>query len=102
MEVICARAIQKLSNTSEGLYGPEDNELNRYDVLVALVSILISIFAAYLSWTCNKNVGTGMRVIYAFFAYMFGLTYLILFAIFRQGECKKVINDSITSAKKLM
>jgi hypothetical protein len=57
-------------------------------ILIQLLSILISIYAANLSWDCNFNLPTLPRFIYAFFAFSFGATYLVLYAIFRYDQCK--------------
>ena len=48
-------------------------------------SLMIGIFAGYLSWTCNTidGVDTPMKVFYAFFAFSFGSLYLIYYAATR-------------------
>lgn len=58
-------------------------------ILMDILSFVISAYAASLSWRCNASSGKVMRVIYALFAYMFGMTYLVLYLIFRRGECSK-------------
>ena len=59
---------------------------------VMFVSLLITFFAIYLSWTRNtqRDESTEMKIFYAFFAGMFGLTYLI-FYVFRDlvQDCGK-------------
>jgi hypothetical protein len=54
-----------------------------------LVSTALGCLAAYLSWTCNSadGIGAGWRFIRAFFAFIFGLFYLIVYAIFFAGRC---------------
>ena len=54
-----------------------------------IISILIGLFAIYLSWTCNStmNYNTVLKVIYAFFAYFFGIIYIILYMIMRYDTC---------------
>ncbi len=48
-------------------------------------SLAIGIFAAYLSWTCNtiEGVDTPLKILYAFFAFSFGILYLIYYAATR-------------------
>ena len=56
-------------------------------------SLAIGIFAAYLSWTCNTidGVDTPLKVVYAFFAFSFGILYLIYYAATRGFKiCAKV------------
>lgn len=57
------------------------------DFIMNLLSLLISFYAASLSWNCNKNIDIYLRIFYAFFAFVFGLLYIILYVIFRAGEC---------------
>jgi hypothetical protein len=63
-------------------------EIVGYTVLA--VTILIGLFAAYLSWTCYENVtyySIPARILFAIFAYMFGLLYLIIYALFNSSSC---------------
>ena len=53
---------------------------NIYIILLYIVTFLISIFAAYLSFTCNwKGMINNIliKLIFAFFAFMLGPFYLI-------------------------
>ena len=54
-----------------------------------LLGIVIGVYAIYVSWTCNSASGISvpLKVFYAFFAYVFGLLYLILHFIFVGGRC---------------
>ena len=54
-----------------------------------MVSFLIGIYAAYLSYTCNtkENVECATKVIYAILAYIFGLFYLLYYFLFRNEHC---------------
>lgn len=54
------------------------------------ISILIGLFAAYLSWTCYENVrysSIPARILFAVFAYIFGTLYLIIYALFKSSSC---------------
>ena len=57
--------------------------------LSSIIGLLFGGAAAYLSWTCNTNLNmdTGLKVVYAFLAFLFGFLYLIFYAIFRTGTC---------------
>ena len=53
-------------------------------------SILLSCMAAYVPWTCNTHrlIPTAMKVVYAFFAFLFGGLYLLMYAVMSWGSCK--------------
>ncbi len=57
----------------------------KQNVGAKVFSLMIGIFAGYLSWTCNTidGVDTPMKVFYAFFAFSFGSLYLIYYAATR-------------------
>jgi len=54
-----------------------------------VTSIFVSFAAVYLSWSCNTAAGvdTGLKIVFAFFAFLFGFAYLIFYLIFRAGRC---------------
>jgi len=54
-----------------------------------VLSILIGLFAAYLSWTCPGTEGLPpyIRAMNATFAFMFGGLYLMYYALIRQNTC---------------
>jgi hypothetical protein len=58
-------------------------------VISNLISLALGVGAAYLSWQCNTaaDVPTAQKVLFAFFAFLFGFLYLILYAIFLSGRC---------------
>jgi len=70
------------------VYEDEDDDV-AISPLYMVVGICIGVYAAYLSWTCNtaQGIEVPLKVIYAMFAYFFGLIYLVLFMIFRWGTC---------------
>lgn len=55
----------------------------------SVFSILLGMIAVYLSWSCNTEAGinTGLKVVYAFFAFIFGGIYLLFYLLFRAGRC---------------
>ena len=57
--------------------------------LIQLVlSFAISLYAAYLSWSCSAGEHTFIRVLSALFAWFFGVIYILYFALFRSASCK--------------
>ncbi len=53
------------------------------NIILQLISLLITVFAIYLSWTHNTalNESEGMKIFYAFFAGLFGLTYILFYVL---------------------
>lgn len=70
-----------------------DSSVEKYDessgsnIVINVISLFLSFYAAYLSWTCNVNSSMPARIFFAFFAFMFGALYLLLYFIFRSGTC---------------
>jgi hypothetical protein len=58
-----------------------------------IVSFIISVFAVYLSWTCNTAAGMHvvMKVIYGFFAFIFGFLYLMYYLLVRSDVCEPLL-----------
>jgi O-antigen/teichoic acid export membrane protein len=54
-----------------------------------IISIFIGAFAAYLSYECNskKDMSEIQKILWAVLAYIFGLLYLIYYALFRYDSC---------------
>jgi hypothetical protein len=55
---------------------------------VKVLSLCVSLYAGSLSWNCNADLPLIPRSIYALFAFSFGLTYIILYIIFRLNDCR--------------
>lgn len=60
----------------------EDEDVGT-SIVMAIIKLFIAVIAAYISWTSSVNFSTPMRVIFSFFAFMFGGLYILLFLIFR-------------------
>ena len=58
-------------------------ELRRLLRISMFLSIFISILSIYLSWSRNSSLGisTGWKILYAFFAAMFGTLYLFFYVL---------------------
>ena len=60
-----------------------ENEDTSTSFVMGLVKLLVALFASYISWTSSVNYSLPMRVVFSFFAFMFGGLYILLFLIFR-------------------
>jgi hypothetical protein len=54
-----------------------------------IVSILIGLFCIHLSWSCSVGEVLPQRIIYAFFAFLFGPFYLAYYFFVRSQHCSK-------------
>jgi hypothetical protein len=54
-----------------------------------MISIIIGVYAAYLSYECNskKDIPEVQKIIFSVLAYIFGLFYLIYYFLFRYDTC---------------
>ena len=54
-----------------------------------ILGLLIGGWAAYLSYECNTrhNINEPLKIIYAVFAFWFGLIYLIYYLLFKSDYC---------------
>jgi hypothetical protein len=57
-----------------------------------IVGIFIGIAAMFLSWTCNTAIDypVWMRSFFAFFAFIFGTSYILLYIIMRHDTCRYI------------
>ena len=57
--------------------------------LATILSTMIGLYAAYLSYECNtkKNMSEMQKIIFAVLAYIFGLFYLVYFYLFQYDNC---------------
>jgi hypothetical protein len=65
--------------------GVDDNMMN----IGTIISMVIGIYAAYLSYECNtkKNIPEMSKIIFAVLAYIFGLFYLAYYYLFQYDTC---------------
>ncbi len=80
IDLILTATTRRHIRTKEGY-----NQAPKQNIAGQAFSLAIGIFAAYLSWTCNtiEGVDTPLKVLYAFFAFSFGILYLIYYAATR-------------------
>jgi hypothetical protein len=64
--------------------------MSNVNTAINLVSIIVGLYAAFLSWRCSKGTNLFLRIVYAVFAYIFGVIYLIYYFLFR-GDCSLVL-----------
>jgi hypothetical protein len=74
---------------TEKFEGAARGGISAMQVLIYAVSLAVCVYAVYLSWSCNTAAGVNvvLKVVYAIFAFIFGLLYLIFYFIFRAGTC---------------
>jgi CHASE2 domain-containing sensor protein len=65
-----------------GNYSSEGVSSENITILDVLI-LLVSFYAAYLSWSCNKGVSLPLKIVYAFFAFLFGSLYVIFYGVFK-------------------
>jgi hypothetical protein len=68
-----------------------NNKANKVSSVTFLLMLLINSYAAYLSWECNSNKGypLALKVVFSFFAFIFGTMYLLYYILFRFDECNR-------------
>jgi hypothetical protein len=52
--------------------------------------LILGLIAAYISWNCNTRKGYTLieKIIFSFFAFIFGGLYLFYYFLVRYDECK--------------
>jgi hypothetical protein len=73
------------------------NEGSVWKTISISVWVIIGLYAAYTSWSCNSQSGikTSFKIVYAIFAFLGNAMYLFYYMIFRAGycECKPAANS---------
>ena len=102
MDLYSAVKLYESFSNKEKFDNTTSQSSSTYSIPALIVSLLISLYAVYLSWSCNSalNMSVGLKVLYAFFAFLFGLLYLLFYVIFRAGQCKSQNVPSSTVASK--
>ena len=81
------RIVEKFKSDAEDTTETKDTAATTGKIIwtIVYVSILIGLgaYAAYISWEANTLAGWGTvgKVIFSFFAFLFGLSYLITYFI---------------------
>ena len=103
MDLYSAVKLYESSSNKEKFDNTTSQSSSTYSIPALIVSLLISLYAVYLSWSCNSalNMNVGLKLLYAFFAFLFGFIYLIFYLIFRAGQCNtKTITTPSQGGKK--
>jgi hypothetical protein len=85
------RKLEKMQYNSEK--DEKQNESSNIDNnmmnIGTIISMMIGLYAAYLSYECNskKNIPEMTKIIFAIFAYIFGLFYLMYYYLFQYENC---------------
>jgi hypothetical protein len=68
-----------------------NNRANNISSITFLLMLIINSYAAYLSWECNsrKDYPLVLKVVFSFFAFIFGSLYLLYYILFRFDECNR-------------
>jgi len=69
---------------------PQPLPNSKIEYIIIILIIVLSIpYAAYLSWSCNTGLGisTGLKLLYAFFAGLGNVGYLMFYFVYRLGIC---------------
>lgn len=66
-----------------------ENGFVAVSVFSVVLSVLIGVVALWLSWQCNTWMGYHwiIKAIYGAFAFLFGLTYIVLYILLRWDVC---------------
>ena len=74
-----------------------NNKANKISSVTFLLMLIINSYAAYLSWECNshKHYPLVLKVVFSFFAFLFGSIYLLYYILFKFDDCNKFSYDHI-------
>ena len=73
---------QKIAENKHEIIEPFSSDKDATTVAFVF-SLVAGIFCVYLSWSCNTKNGveTPLKLMYAFFAWFFGIFYLIFYFV---------------------
>ena len=74
-----------------------NNKASKISNITFILMLIINSYAAYLSWECNSNKGYPLvlKVVFSFFAFIFGSIYLLYYILFRFDECNHFKHKSL-------
>ena len=78
-----------IATIKESLKKNKRRESTITELIRLIFSSVIGVYAAMLSWDCNTKMGytVPVKLVCAFFAFMFGLLFLVFYLIFRSYVC---------------
>lgn len=82
MSLIVSKVKEHFGYSDSDRIEKEQMSISLMDILI----FLISCYAAYLSWSCNSAKGVQFlsKVVYAFFAFLFGVLYVVFYGVFKE------------------
>ena len=83
------RKVEKMEYKSGQKPVPEENPNSNMMSIGTIISMMIGLYAAHLSYECNskKNIPEMSKIVFSVFAYIFGLFYLIYYYLFQYDNC---------------
>ncbi len=69
-----------------------DNRNNSQEVIEFIISLIVSVYAAYIAYNCNLGESTPVRFLITLFAFLFGIIYLIYYFVIYfmlKSKCSK-------------
>jgi len=72
---------EKEDSQIEGFRNIETKKIIVFGPIAWFLSLIVSIYAVYLSQIRNKNESTGTRVLYGILAYLFSVIYILYYFI---------------------
>ena len=85
-----AKKFKLFESFSDSDLDSEINEyMNIYFIIWFILNILISVYAAYLSYNCKSQSGHLSQILFSIGAFIFGFLYLIyyFFVNYLSGQC---------------
>lgn len=63
----------------------KNSQFDTLDFITDIIVLSLSVYAAYLSWSCNtlKKMPVPLKIFNSFFAFVFGVLYVIFYTIFK-------------------
>lgn len=94
--------INSAVSRKENFEGSVDAASQAWSIIKMIIGLALGIFAGYVSWQSNSSLVEGgfdtfLRVVYAFFAFLFGLVYLVIKAIINP-DAREIIKGTFQSA----
>ena len=68
-----------------------NNKATKISNITFILMLIINSYSAYLSWECNSKKGYPLvlKVVFSFFAFVFGSLYLLYYILFKFDDCNK-------------
>lgn len=81
-------AVAKSGDTKVVVVEKKKEGFSFMKLIQLILSVGISLYATYLSWSCSAGEHMFIRILSAIFAWLFGVIYILYFALFRSASCR--------------